>query len=242
MSHLNQWHRKLGFFAALFLIVLAVTGILLNHSAFLNLDSKQIPSWLAKVAYKAELPQKQVQIGSLAIKQDNKRILVNDVEVGRCPKLFINAVMLAEQIAIVCSREIILLSPEGEFYETVSASLSFPEEIIDFVVVASAPDQLLLRGQQRTTSLNLSTMSIKAMPSLPSSSFNAAGDKLQLSQSESVDLSWERFLADLHSGRVLGLFAVLLMDLAALILIFLVVSGYWVWHKKQQLLKELEDD
>lgn len=44
---LLRWHRRLGLFAAVFLIWLAVSGILLNHTASLNLAGTDLPISIA---------------------------------------------------------------------------------------------------------------------------------------------------------------------------------------------------
>ena len=54
-----RWHRRLGIFAAVFVVVLAASGIVLNHSSGLGLDRSFVDwPWLSK-AYgdnSADLP------------------------------------------------------------------------------------------------------------------------------------------------------------------------------------------
>ena len=45
-------------------------------------------------------------------------------------------------------------------------------------------------------------------------------------------LTLERIIVDGHSGRLFGLFGVLLMDLVAVLLILLSVSGVYIWLRK----------
>jgi len=42
-------------------------------------------------------------------------------------------------------------------------------------------------------------------------------------------LTLERIVLDAHSGRILGVFGVLFMDMAAILLILLSVSGIYIW-------------
>lgn len=49
-----------------------------------------------------------------------------------------------------------------------------------------------------------------------------------------LELSGSRVLADLHSGRVLGRFGTLVMDLAATGFMVLAMSGLWLWWRFQQ--------
>ena len=54
-----RWHRRLGLLAALFVLVVAVTGIVLNHTSGLALDRRFVDwSWLNAVYgdHSGELP------------------------------------------------------------------------------------------------------------------------------------------------------------------------------------------
>ncbi len=45
-------------------------------------------------------------------------------------------------------------------------------------------------------------------------------------------LTWEHVLLDLHSGRILGQPGVWLYDAAALLLLFLALSGFIMWYQR----------
>lgn len=251
IANLNAWYRRLGYTAAFFLLLLSITGILLNHSAFLNLDSKTLPNWLSKAAYGYEPPTKAVAIAGLRIQQKQYQIAVNGTRVARCDSLFLNAIVLEELVAVICPREIVLLTLEGELIELASASTSFTQPIISFAAIAAEPMALLLGFSNHIEKLNINAMQRSLLSGEHAAGLSNLLQAKGLNIGQSVvasgdptnnlhDLSWERFLLDLHSGRVFGLLVVLLMDVAALILIVLVFSGFWVWGKKQKLLKELE--
>ena len=44
-------------------------------------------------------------------------------------------------------------------------------------------------------------------------------------------LSYERVLLDLHSGRIFGRVGVLVVDAAAVALLLLALSGFYMWFK-----------
>ena len=44
----------------------------------------------------------------------------------------------------------------------------------------------------------------------------------------------ERVLLDLHSGRILGRYGVWVMDAAAVLLILLALSGFWMWFRRRR--------
>ena len=39
-------------------------------------------------------------------------------------------------------------------------------------------------------------------------------------------------MLDLHSGRLFGSWGPLVMDVAAVLLVFLAISGFWLWAKQ----------
>ena len=47
-------------------------------------------------------------------------------------------------------------------------------------------------------------------------------------------ISWQRLMQDLHSGRWFGGWGVWMMDIAAVILLLLAVSGLWMWWGKRR--------
>ena len=55
-----------------------------------------------------------------------------------------------------------------------------------------------------------------------------------INQSVPPSLNWQRFLLDLHAGRIAGLAGQLIMDLAALILIVLAVTGTVIWGRTRR--------
>jgi len=44
-------------------------------------------------------------------------------------------------------------------------------------------------------------------------------------------LSWERVMLDLHSGRLFGTAGVWVVDVAAVLLLFLALSGFVLWYQ-----------
>ncbi|MFB0998985.1 MAG: PepSY domain-containing protein, partial [Colwellia sp.] len=55
--------------------------------------------------------------------------------------------------------------------------------------------------------------------------------KVASTKYQSQFLSWERVILDAHSGRILGDYGVILMDIVAFMLILLSISGIYMWFK-----------
>ena len=46
-------------------------------------------------------------------------------------------------------------------------------------------------------------------------------------------LSMEKLILDVHSGRILGRFGVILVDLAAVLFLLLSITGTWIWIRRK---------
>ena len=51
-------------------------------------------------------------------------------------------------------------------------------------------------------------------------------------------LKLERVILDLHSGRIFGQYGIYLMDAAAIALLWLSLSGLWVWNSRRRKMRK----
>jgi len=244
VNSLNNWHARIGLIVICFVFLLSITGILLNHSAGLNLDNRPIPNWLAKTAYGYQVPKKSIEIAGLRISQQQTSVHVNGRMLASCEHLLLDAVLVEDMIAIICRKDIALVSMDGELIELLSASLTLPELIQGFILLPQQRPSLLLRFTSSIAYLDVDNMQLQPVDSSSGLSDTLLAKPVTFMEdnSQRIDLSWERFLLDLHSGRVFGVMGVMLMDLAAIGLMLLSVTGFWLWQRKRRLLRELEAD
>jgi len=47
------------------------------------------------------------------------------------------------------------------------------------------------------------------------------------------EITLERFILDLHSGRIFGIVGIIFNDIFALLLISLAMSGFWIWNTRR---------
>ncbi len=52
---IRRWHYRTGLISATLIILLTITGFILNHSDHWNLNQIPLPTWLTKLAY--NIPQ-----------------------------------------------------------------------------------------------------------------------------------------------------------------------------------------
>ncbi|MBL4871275.1 MAG: PepSY domain-containing protein [Robiginitomaculum sp.] len=126
---LFRWHRRIGITSALFVLVLAVTGLLLLLSSPLKLDTKKIRGgWIANAYHLA--PQTEpigVEIGSgvWIVSIDNL------VYIDKAPPIILSSPLLAvakqeSMFELVTHNELIVVLPDGQIVERLTRNSEAP--------------------------------------------------------------------------------------------------------------------
>ena len=229
------WHRWLGVASALIVLMLAITGILLNHSHDFGLDRRFVRSgWLLDwYGIRGTAPTR-------GYKADNHWISVSDGE------LFLDAQPLAAldsplQAGLECGGLIIaagrntllLVSPDGELVERLDAE-SLPGLIRSAACDVNGIILDTERGhfQGTTELLEWKVYSGKPAPSTATDQPLPGTTAVKIAEAgRARSLNWERVMADLHSGRIFGHIGTLAMDFAAIGFMVLSLSGLWLWAR-----------
>lgn len=229
---LRSLHRWAGLLASAFLLLLCISGIALNHTSGLGLDSRFIHSpWLLSL-YGINSPD--ITNGYLA--GTHWVSLVED-------RIFLdgNAVpgVSVDELAgaVAQSGETIVASPDELFFLTDQARLADRLPLgprlpgpIEAIALSDA-SVALLSGNEVFAIDTLTGVAAPALANAPEPQWVIAEpvpDSLRseiVARHQGAALTVERVVTDLHSGRLLGLTGVLVMDLAAVALAFLAVSG-----------------
>lgn len=227
-----RWHRRIGLVAAALVVVLALSGVALNHTTELGLDRRTITApWLLDwfgPESKAEMHGYVVGQHQVSVVED--RVFFDGAMIAQTLDGIVGAVKLANAIAVAGRTEILLLAGNGDVIERVTA---LPTPIAGIgvtqdarVAIALAPDLVftadasLLEWQQVSDSrIVWATTSI-----IPA----AIRDQV-LQAHRGAGVSAERILLDVHSGRILGRHGPWLMDGAAIFLLILAATGVMGW-------------
>lgn len=227
----RRWHRWVGVLVAAPVLLLAVTGILLNHLDALSFRHQPMPLWLA-AWYGAE-PADQLLGAPLEagwVVGAGDQLFVDGQRRGPCPGRFRGAIQLPDRLVAACGDSLVVLSSRGELMETLGPAWGVPV----FSELGRWQDQpvLVVNREARRFSLE----SIALGKALDQAWEPAAREPVPrhlaaplLAWTLPDGLDWQRLLQDLHSGRLFGLGGRLFMDLVALGLILLALSGVWVW-------------
>lgn len=229
------WHRWLGLAAALFVILLAVTGLMLNHTEALRLDARHVHSdWLLDhygIHAPAEVPAHAA--GEHWISQWGRRLYLDTRDLGETADgRLIGAGRFGELILIALERALLLVTPEGDVVERLGAE-SLPA--LPLQGLGRSPDG---RPQLHTPRgsfvadgelLGWQRIGRSAIQRAPAGELPPALRERLLRTWRGQGLSLERVILDLHSGRILGAAGVFVMDAAAVLLLLLAFSGSGIW-------------
>lgn len=235
---LYKSHRYLGLSSAIVLIMLSVTGIALNHTEELALDSTMIQSPAILDWYGIKTPN---NINSFATKnhwlsQINQQLYFDGSPLLKTQNILIGAIETDEFIVAALNNSLILLSLDGEIIE------QNPFEAIQRIglnkyqsiniqsnnIITHSDDGLLSWKAQNNKNIIWSTPNQLA----------ESQTKIIKNKFRSTILPLERILLDIHSGRFFGTIGVLIVDLCGIFLILLALSGsaIWIKHKLRSIL------
>ncbi|MCV6604515.1 MAG: PepSY-associated TM helix domain-containing protein [Porticoccaceae bacterium] len=234
-----RWHRRIGLSAALLVLVLAITGIMLNHTSGLGLDKHSPPAAVVSLVYGIEAPELVAfPLASNWLSASGSQLFLNDEPLLSCSGSLSGAVALDSDLVVACEGELLLLNHSGDLLERIGASLGLPLPVNGLGLDEGRG--LVLQNGDYSYRADLTDLSWQLVSSdaVAWSQPQPLPQKLQrqlAAYTPQSDITWERLLLDIHSGRVLGVVGVWLMDLAALALILLSITGFVMWRHKRRL-------
>ncbi len=226
-------HRRLGIGAALFIMVLAVSGLPLNHTDTLKLDQRQVDSSLLLQWYGIDIPDQASHFdsGSNRVSQLGEQLYFNSQPLLSSKQPLVG-ITSNEQLTIVAlSNTLLLLSNEGELVERLD-TLPQGMDKIDAIGSDTDGNVAIRQGEQITLADRELLNWQKAGPQQQiewsqSILVEATYNERLLSNYRQQTLDYERVLLDLHSGRLFGQWGPYVMDAAAVAMVLLALTGLW---------------
>jgi len=232
---LYRLHRYIGLAIALIVLMLAVTGILINHSDSLQLSKRMVESEFILDQYGIKAPGDPLgfRIHDLWVVQMGKKLFLNSVQIPGYFEPLAGVVATNELIACAFSRKILLLSRDGEIVEQIKTVPGYIEKIgtdrNNAIYLATTKgiyysDDMFFSWQPDNTG-DVGWADSKTPP------LDLITSIAQSYRSNILPL--DRVLLDIHSGRFFGRWGIYVIDAASLLLIFLAISGSMIWlrHK-----------
>lgn len=229
-------HGSGGIVAALLVIILAVTGILLNHTDRLELSKHYVRNNAVLDWYdiRSKEPPITFRTDGAWISKLGDRLFFNDVELTERSESLLGAVEVDNMIVVALDNRLLLLTLDGEQIEQLSGVEGVPAGMRRIGI--SESEGLVIGAAHGNYLANIDTLqwseseNIVVNWSVSAEIPDALYARLQ-EQYRGKGLPLERVILDLHSGRILGRFGEYLMDLAAVLLVFLAISGSWIWFR-----------
>ena len=243
-----RWHRRFGLLAAVFVLLLVVTGIALNHTDLLTLDRRFVENrWLLSLYGAAEQQPTAFPVANSPATSEASRwisrtagghLYLDEVEVASCRGELFGALVQNGVLLVACEQELVLITSDGQLLETISSSTGLPVPLTGLGRAGAAAAIKTEVGWLRADVDRLTFT-----PDLPSGVIiqQLTGGKLPATIHDALPkgarwLTWERLLQDLHSGRLFGSAGVYFMDFIALCLASLASSGVAMWflHRRRK--------
>jgi len=227
-----DWHRRLGLVSLALVILLVVTGLMLNHNDALGLDQRPIRSPLLLSWYGLKPAAEPISFDAAGrrITSWGGAIFLDDQIVDESPSPVVGAVRLDDGIVFAVTELIAVIDARGLVSRRIDAD--------------QLPGALLALGRSPAGKLTVRTKEGCHM-SRDLASWRPCGDRVVWSRPSppSAELTRRvmqgfseqglplgRILLDLHSGRILGGWGPYLMDAAAICLFLLTLSGFYNWY------------
>ena len=238
LRSLYIWHRYFGISAAMFVLVLSVSGLLLNHTEELELDSAYIQSDFLLNWYGIHAPRELTGFtsGTITVTAVGDQIFWGDKHLPHVSTPLVGMLVRGDLVVIASGGSLALYTTAGELVEKLDQVTGVPGEIMALGITPQAllaiktaqgiylTNESMLEWRRNDESTVLWSETSPLPVELESG--------LQRSY-RGIGLSAERVMLDLHSGRILGRAGVYLVDAAAIVFLLLAVSGIWLWARRQ---------
>lgn len=210
---LLRWHRRIGVVLALFLVWMAVSGIALNHTADLGLDRQVLESrfWLSR--YGAAAPH-DFRVGARAFRLSGEGLFSGEDSLGRCD-LLLGVAPAPDVQVLACDSRLLLLTVQGETIESTDLARGLPGP---FSALSGEGGIIRLKRVSGEV-LRLDPADLSLQPAAEPSSW-------QTPVPAPAAVTRERWLQDLHSGRLFGAFGPWVVDFLGLAVLGLAASGW----------------
>lgn len=229
-----HWHRRVGLLALVLVVVLAVTGIMLNHTGQIGLDERYVQSSVVLDWYGLE-PEGEPQTYKAkghSISQWQQSIYFDGHLLSSSEQKLRGVVIVEPLIVVAFESELLLLTEQGELVERLATRFDQISRIGRHQGQAVlATEAGYYRADENI--LDWTEISTEGVSwSEPVSLAETEREALRRAY-RGEGLSMERVILDLHSGRVFGAYGIYVMDAAAVALLWLAFSGLWVWWKRK---------
>ena len=240
MHFVRHWHARVGAMAAIFFLLLSVSGLALNHTDVLNLAKYQVhTNWLMRwYGLKPTVPTHGYLFKDGYFAASGERWVMDDhllldQGLSETKQNLVGAIAWGDIRAIASADSLYLYLPDGQLVDKLSGTdlPNRPIKRLGIIGSSSTPKLVLSTAQGNFVSDDGLTWQalIDDQPVWASEQALSNKVSVNLNKSFGPSLPLERIILDLHSGRIFGRYGPMLMDIAAIGLIILSLSGVWIY-------------
>ena len=234
----QKWHRNVGIITALFVIFLVISGIALNHSDGLSLNTRHIKSdWILDL-YKIKPINAPISFNEKNnwVTQIDQRIYFNEQEIAKDIEQLFGVLSIDDYFVVATTGQLMLITREGDVIERLSGSEGVPAGMR--AIGLSENNDVIIKAAHGFYQVSLDDLEWQEFDHLDASWSEPSPIKPELEQAllkqyRGSGLSVERVLLDFHSGRIVGEWGVYLVDIAAILFLLLALSGCWMWWMRR---------
>lgn len=247
-QHITRWHRYLGLTGIVFILILAVTGLMLNHTSLLRLDSRYVHSeWLLDW-YDIEAPAEMIsyRAGDHWVTQLGDQIFLDERKIPELGGVLTGALAMDDLLVIGFESALALVTSHGLLIERLTPASGAPAGMTRLGTVNAGglvvdtghgkyiADADFLEWREFTTrvsSLPLQVIEITwAEPQTPPPELK---DAVATAYRTTI-LPLERIVLDIHGGPFVGAWGRYLVDAVGVLIIVLALFGLWIWAARRQ--------
>jgi len=213
LKALARWHRRMALVVCAWLVVLAASGLLINHAHDWGLDRKPLLESLQHLVYGFETATGDYCGRAVALGPD-------------CDQVF--AVLeVPEGELLLGGKALFLVDGQGGLIEKISVGQLGLGELDAGSFEAPG---VYLRDADQVVLTDTQLLDWRVLDPLEAASLE--GLDWRVREATGTNVSWERFLLDLHAARFLGPLSGVFTDLMGGLVLLLALSGLWLWWLK----------
>lgn len=231
------WHRRIGLLAALFIVFLVATGIALQHSDDLKLPTNFLSNtWLLKYYGIKPNPITTYQLGNQTVSHAGNTIYLSGKPIDAHADELHGAIVINDEIIIATSNSILVCDRSGSVIDEITEQDGLSESPLGIAI--SDHRTPVTRGVNIYWEGNISLTSWRKFKGphprwvAPSITLPALKHVIE-THDMGRQISLERFVLDAHSGRFFGKYGVYVIDVAAILLLVLAITGIWLWSTRR---------
>jgi len=207
---LARWHRRIALVVCIWLVVLAASGLLINHAHDWGLDRSSPGPTLQRLLY--------------GVESDGEEFCNDAASLGpECAEVFAQLPLPAGEL-LVGRKTLFLIDTQGDLVEKLAAAQL---GLGDVEAAVASDSSVYLRDAKQTVKVDEELLDWQVVDAAAIAHLQARDWRVGASSGETI--SWERFLLDLHAARFIGPLAKGFTDLMGGLILLLALSGLWLW-------------